>query len=571
MHVARGRTAGGRIMRETIVFFVLERSADAVSAPSYVDRVVLETLCAIQEAYGDDAAHHVRVAALEYGGCACRWMTSNGPEPMSDFLRRDLRSGTPSARSHLGEALLELESKLTAEQFMRGADERSAVLIVFAVPGVESKDLLVSREYETWLLRRNESYYRAERVLFTGNTTSRIEDLSRIVNSRLSVLSPWSPCDYVLLESLVRDLVNDGQEESERERALYNAARSHRLDLSEAVELALYSRGDAALREPRVLLAHVLDFMGDTSREPRVLVHTLVVSGLRPGSQKWRRLSQDIEDGFVAPCMSLATCPVASVSQETLVAGSRLVTYFNDVCMVQREVAVTVSEGVVAGIRRWRTRNAVTDDGTLGFAHAADPVVVLKEVRQRDQDGRLRCMLFVRNGSPETLQANAAFSFSRDGENAVERVWRYTVVAPGEVSLLCIASHVVGVPGGAASDVAYSLTSQSTAFGSLAKGLKVSDGRGLDVVGEPLTADNAQGLLLTLRNDDVRAAYLERVQVLGVGFDLHWRGGGEPMLRERWECDEYNLRETLASNETRCLRSAWEWPDGYGVFPVGCY
>jgi uncharacterized protein YegL len=124
--------------RTLTVFYVLDTSVSMEGAPiAALNRAMVETIKALGElAKQQKSDCKLKIAVLSFNS-TCRWMQPLGPEEAENFVWEDLQAG---GLSNIGEALEELDSKLSRSAFLSDPSGNYLPLMIFMTDGYANDD-----------------------------------------------------------------------------------------------------------------------------------------------------------------------------------------------------------------------------------------------------------------------------------------------------------------------------------------------------------------------------------------------------------------------------------------------
>lgn len=183
--------------RELSVFYVLDTSGSMCGAPiAMLNRAMIETVEVLKQQTGDNAGTKLKIAVLEFNS-GCRWIQQAGPEQIEDFRWVDLNAG---GTTDIGEALKELNAKLSPDAFLHSVTDTCFPVIIFMTDGcaTDSKE-----EYGTALreIRENKWFKNATKIGFAIGSEADNRMISEIVGTSEAVISTG---DLELFARLIR-------------------------------------------------------------------------------------------------------------------------------------------------------------------------------------------------------------------------------------------------------------------------------------------------------------------------------------------------------------------------------
>ena len=180
--------------RNLPVFYVLDTSGSMTGAPiEQLNRAMEETLDAVKQVAEHNGDAQVKIAVLDFNTTA-RWMQPAGPEDVEDFVWNDLSAG---GLTYIGEALHELNSKLSKDEFLASATGGLYPIIIFMTDGYAND----SWEKELEVIKKNPYFRRGVRIGFAIGDNADVEMISRVVGDSEAVLKTL---DLGLFARLIR-------------------------------------------------------------------------------------------------------------------------------------------------------------------------------------------------------------------------------------------------------------------------------------------------------------------------------------------------------------------------------
>ena len=143
--------------RAMTIFYVLDTSGSMTGAPiAQLNRAMEETVEALKDVAKSNADAELKIAVLEFSS-GCKWIQPKGPEDMEDFVWEDLTAG---GMTDVGEALKELDSKMSRNAFLTSMTGNFLPLVIFMTDGYATDD------YKKALtnIRQNKWFARATKI-----------------------------------------------------------------------------------------------------------------------------------------------------------------------------------------------------------------------------------------------------------------------------------------------------------------------------------------------------------------------------------------------------------------------
>ena len=183
---------------ELHVFYVLDTSSSMYgTAIAQLNRIMMESIEALKkwaEGYNDNNIYALlKIAVLEFNS-NCKWITPNGPETLEDFESQDLEVSLES--SEIGEALRELDSKLSRNAFLKSMISSLMPVIIFMTDGNFTDD------YEKTLdeIRQNTRFKYATKIAIAVGENPDCEMISEIVRN---------PVRRNIIDEVISEINND--------------------------------------------------------------------------------------------------------------------------------------------------------------------------------------------------------------------------------------------------------------------------------------------------------------------------------------------------------------------------
>lgn len=183
--------------RELCVFYVLDTSGSMAGTPiATLNSAMIETVEVLKQQAESNAGVKLRIAVLEFNS-GCRWVQQAGPEQIEDFRWVDLKAG---GTTDIGEALKELNNKLSQDGFLNSVTDDCFPIIIFMTDGcaTDSKE-----QYSTALMeiRENIWFKNATKIGFAIGSEADNRMISEIVGTSEAVISTN---DLELFAKLIR-------------------------------------------------------------------------------------------------------------------------------------------------------------------------------------------------------------------------------------------------------------------------------------------------------------------------------------------------------------------------------
>ncbi|MBQ2681293.1 MAG: VWA domain-containing protein [Eggerthellaceae bacterium] len=167
--------------RSLPVFYVLDTSGSMTGAPiEQLNRAMEETIDAVKQVAANNGDAQVKIAVLEFNTLA-RWMQPAGPEDVEDFIWTDLKAG---GLTYMGEALRELNNKLSKDEFLASATGGLYPIIIFMTDGYANDEW----EKQLDIIKQNRYFRRGIRIGFAMGEKADAEMIARVVGDSEAVL-----------------------------------------------------------------------------------------------------------------------------------------------------------------------------------------------------------------------------------------------------------------------------------------------------------------------------------------------------------------------------------------------
>lgn len=168
--------------RELTIFYVLDTSGSMEGAPvGTLNTAMRETVDILSEQAASNADALLKIAVLEFNSGA-DWLNKSGPEEATDFIWNDMSSG---GLTDVGEALKELNDKLSKNKFLSSATGAYLPIIIFMSDG-EATDNYTSALEE---IRKNKWFARATKIGFALGENPDKKMIAEVVGSTEAVLA----------------------------------------------------------------------------------------------------------------------------------------------------------------------------------------------------------------------------------------------------------------------------------------------------------------------------------------------------------------------------------------------
>ncbi|MGN0465516.1 MAG: VWA domain-containing protein [Lachnospiraceae bacterium] len=167
--------------RDLHVFYVLDTSGSMAGTQiATLNRAMEETVDALKVEAKKNADANVKIAVLEFNSNA-RWI-SNRPESVEDFVWEDLECG---GLTQVGDALAELNSKLSRNAFLNSMTGAYVPIIIFMSDGYATDDY--KRELDK--IRQNNKWFRrATKIGFAMGDNADLKMIAEVVGNSEAVI-----------------------------------------------------------------------------------------------------------------------------------------------------------------------------------------------------------------------------------------------------------------------------------------------------------------------------------------------------------------------------------------------
>lgn len=168
--------------RELHVFYVLDTSGSmAGERISQLNHAMEESTEALKQLAKNNADAKLKIAVMEFNS-SCRWVTSNGPEDLEEDFAYDYL--TAGGMTEVGDALKELNSKLSRHAFLNSMTGALMPVIIFMTDGQATTDYAK----ELAEIRKNRWFARGTKIGFAIGDDADIKMISEVVGNKEAVL-----------------------------------------------------------------------------------------------------------------------------------------------------------------------------------------------------------------------------------------------------------------------------------------------------------------------------------------------------------------------------------------------
>lgn len=183
--------------KELHVFYVLDTSGSMEGRPiAELNHAMEECTTALKELAKNNGDAKLKIAVMQFD-TDYKWITENGPELLEDFEWEYLETG---GLTSMGDALRELDSKLSRKEFLSSMTGALMPVIIFMTDGYPTQD------YKKPLaeIRQNKWFQHATKIGFAigdGDVDADIKMIAEIVGNKEAVIRTG---DLTLFKKLMR-------------------------------------------------------------------------------------------------------------------------------------------------------------------------------------------------------------------------------------------------------------------------------------------------------------------------------------------------------------------------------
>ena len=168
--------------KELHIFYVLDTSGPNCGTPiAILNHAMEECTEALRELAKNDPDVILKIAILELN-TSCKWITSNKAELIDDFYWEYLEAG---GLQSLGEALIELNSKLSKNGYLKSMTGALIPIIIFIGGGYPTDDF----ETPLYKIRKNKWFERATKIAFAIDEYTDVETFASLVGDHKAVIN----------------------------------------------------------------------------------------------------------------------------------------------------------------------------------------------------------------------------------------------------------------------------------------------------------------------------------------------------------------------------------------------
>ena len=168
------------------LFYVLDTSG-SMKVPdnkpiTVLNRAVPQTVEAVKAVAGDERNSNarIRISVLEFNS-SCRWLNPAGPQDLDAFRYEPLEA---VGCTNVGEALRELNAKLSRQGFINAASGNLLPVIIFMTDGFATDDYMSELEK----IRRNNWFSHAARIGFAIGRNPDTEVIAKLTGTSEAVI-----------------------------------------------------------------------------------------------------------------------------------------------------------------------------------------------------------------------------------------------------------------------------------------------------------------------------------------------------------------------------------------------
>lgn len=163
------------------IFYILDTSGSMAGVPiGTLNSAMGETMEALKDVAKNNADAMLKIGVLEFN-TNVKWMNSNGLEDVEDFYYEDLEAG---GMTYMGDALKELNSKLSRHQFLDSIAGNLMPIIIVMSDGYANDDYMKSLEE----IRKNRWFKRATKIAFAIGDDADLKMLAEVVGDPEAVI-----------------------------------------------------------------------------------------------------------------------------------------------------------------------------------------------------------------------------------------------------------------------------------------------------------------------------------------------------------------------------------------------
>ncbi len=164
------------------MFFILDTSGSMTGQPiSILNHAMEETINAVRDFAGRNSDTLLKIGVLEFNS-QCRWMQPQGLEELDDFIYTRLKAG---GMTHMGEALEELDSKLSRKGFLSSVTGYCMPIIIFMTDGYPNDEWEKALKH---IETENKWFQHSIKIGFAIGDTADEDIMSKIVGNPEAVI-----------------------------------------------------------------------------------------------------------------------------------------------------------------------------------------------------------------------------------------------------------------------------------------------------------------------------------------------------------------------------------------------
>lgn len=185
---------GSTPRKDLHVFYILDTSGSMDGEKiSKLNHAMEECTVALTNIAKKNADAKLKIAVLTFNS-KCEWVTKNGPEELEDFEWEYVEAGGLTV---MGEALKELDSKLSRHKFLNSMMGALMPVMIFMTDGYATDDYMQALEE----IRKNKWFRRGTKIAFAIGDDADTSMISSIVGNKEAVIQT---SDLSLFERLMK-------------------------------------------------------------------------------------------------------------------------------------------------------------------------------------------------------------------------------------------------------------------------------------------------------------------------------------------------------------------------------
>lgn len=176
------------------IFYVLDTSGSMEGAAiGTLNSAMSETIEILSQQAKKNADAQLKIAVLQFNS-GCGWLQSSGPEDAEDFIWEDLTAG---GLTDVGSALMELNNKLSKDEYLSSMTGSYLPVIIFMTDGEPTDDYKKS----LGVIRENKWFARATKIGFALGEGPNKKIIAEVVGSTEAVIAT---ADLELFSRLIK-------------------------------------------------------------------------------------------------------------------------------------------------------------------------------------------------------------------------------------------------------------------------------------------------------------------------------------------------------------------------------